>query len=282
MNWDDLRIVRAVYQTGGFAAAAKRLRVNETTVARRLARLERDLGVHLFEAVDGRRKPTARCREIIGPIETIADQAERITHADTETPGLAGRRRVAATDFVAAHILAPRVASFLADHPGLSLDLLASSENVNFSRWEADLAIRMAKPDRGDFSITKLADLDLYFFEPMSIRSYDDVLICAYPEDLDHMPESKFLQEAGLNTRKRVTTKNYLVLKELVLSKRCGAVLPRFMSHDLLRDPDLKAVRLPNTRPAWLLIQPHLRQDSITRLVVDWIKGCFSDAREIG
>ena len=276
MNWDDLRIVRAIYQTGGFAAAAGRLRINETTVSRRLARLERDLGARLFEAVDGVRKPTARCREIIGLVERIADQAERITHADLENKGATGRRRIAATDSVAADVLAPRVASFLADHPGLSLDLLASTENVNFSRWEADLAIRMAKPERGDFSIAKLADLDLYFIEPANRRSIDDVVVCAYPEDLDHMPESQYLQNTGLKARVRVTTKNYLVLKQLVQSKQCGAVLPRFMCADLLRDPALKAVRLPYTRPAWLLVQPHLRQDFATRTVIDWIKGCFA------
>jgi len=178
MNWDDLRVVRAIYQTGGFAAAAGRLRVNETTVARRLARLEQDLGARLFEAVDGVRKPTARCEEMIALVEAMADQAERIVHAPDER-GVTGRRRIAATDSVAAEVLAPRAASFLADHPGLSLDLMSSTDNVNFSRWEADLAVRMAKPERGDFSISKLADLDLYFLEPADARSVDDVLVSA-------------------------------------------------------------------------------------------------------
>ncbi len=282
MNWDDLRIVRAIYQTGGFAAAAARLRVNETTVARRLARLESDLGARLFEAADGARKPTARCEDIIALIETMSDQAERITHSNHGAHGLSGRRRVAATDSVAAELLAPRVAAFLVDHPGLSLDLLASTENVSFSRWEADLAIRMAKPERGDFSVSKLADIDLYFFEPAGARSVADMLVCAYPEDLDPMPESQYLQSAGLKARARIRTKNYLVLKQLVRSNRCGAVLPRFMCGDLLRDPAFKATRLPYTRPAWLLVQPHLRRDAVTRAVIEWIRSCFAAAERDG
>jgi DNA-binding transcriptional LysR family regulator len=202
MNWDDLRVVRAIYQTGGFAAAAARLRVNETTVARRLARLERDLGARLFEAVDGVRKPTTRCEEIVAFVETMADQAERITLAHHEETGITGRRRIAATDSVAAEVLAPRAGAFLAEHPGLSLDFLASTENVNFSRWEADLAIRMAKPERGDFSISKLADLDLYFFEPADMRTVNNnVVICAYPDDLAQMPEWQYIKNAGLKAR---------------------------------------------------------------------------------
>ena len=50
--------------------------------------------------------------------------------------------------------------------PGLTLQFLTSSENVKFSRWEADLAIRLRKPDKGDFAISKLADVRLYFIEP--------------------------------------------------------------------------------------------------------------------
>ena len=53
MNWDDLRVVRAVFETGSYAAAAMRLDIDETTVSRRLARLEGDLAVRLFEAQDG-------------------------------------------------------------------------------------------------------------------------------------------------------------------------------------------------------------------------------------
>src|SRR5947207_2945394 len=59
MNWDDLRIIAAVRDEGTYAGASTRLRIDETTVARRLARIQRTLGVTLFEAVDGVRKPTA-------------------------------------------------------------------------------------------------------------------------------------------------------------------------------------------------------------------------------
>ena len=53
MNWDDLRIIAAVRDEGTYAGASARLRVDETTVGRRLARIQRDLGVPLFDAIDG-------------------------------------------------------------------------------------------------------------------------------------------------------------------------------------------------------------------------------------
>ena len=61
MNWDDLRIIAAVRDEGSYAGASARLRIDETTVGRRLSRIERALGLRLFEAADGVRRPTRQC-----------------------------------------------------------------------------------------------------------------------------------------------------------------------------------------------------------------------------
>jgi len=58
MNWDDLKIISAVRNKGTYAKAGVDLRMDETTVARRLGRVQKTLGVTLFDAIDGVRKPT--------------------------------------------------------------------------------------------------------------------------------------------------------------------------------------------------------------------------------
>ncbi len=276
MNWDDLRVARAVYRGGSFAAAARALGVNETTVARRLSRLEHDLGGALFEAADGARRPTARYEAVVAIAELMAGQAERIARIGDAAVGLAERRRIAATDSIAAEVLAPKAPSFLADHPGIALDFMASTENVDFSRWEADLALRLRKPDKGDFVISKIADLDFYLFEPASAADNGGGLVCAYPEDLDPTPESRHMMRIGLQGRARCRTKNLLVLKKLLQSRRCAGVLPSFLGADLLADPAFKASKLPESRGVWLLVQSHLKTDAATRAVIDWIRDCFA------
>ena len=276
MNWDDLRVVRAVYQAGSFAAAAGSLHVNETTVARRLSRLEQDLGVTLFEARDGQRMPTAPCEEIVALTEQMTAHADRIAGIAGQDVGVVGRRRIAATDSIAVALLAPNAPSFLTEHPGLALDFLVSTENVNFSRWEADLALRHMKPDRGDFVISKVADLEFYLFEPKRLAADGRDLVCAYPEDLDATPESQFLDNLGLKRRAKLRTKNALVLKALVQAGHCSGVLPGFVCADLLADEAFTIRKLPQARGVWLLVQPHLKNDPATRTVIDWIRDCFA------
>ena len=276
MNWDDLRVVRAVFQTGSYAAAARMLAINETTVPRRLARLERDLGVRLFDAADGMRKPTAYCEEIVALSETMAGDADRIEQiADTELR-VRERRRIAATDSVATHVLAPRTASLLAENPDLALDFLVSTENVDFSRGEADIAIRLKRPEKGDFIISKIAEFELYFVEPANGSAENESLVCAYAEDLDRRPESRYLASLGLLERARSRTKNLNVLKELIRSGRYCGVLPDYMCTDLFDADSLQFKKLPQRRGAWLLVQRHHKDDATTRKVIDWIRDCFA------
>ncbi|MDO5705186.1 MAG: LysR family transcriptional regulator, partial [Paracoccus sp. (in: a-proteobacteria)] len=71
MNWDDLRIVSAVSRTHSYTKAARLLHIDETTVSRRLARLESTFGVTLFEAVNGQRLPTSACSAILGYLDSV-------------------------------------------------------------------------------------------------------------------------------------------------------------------------------------------------------------------
>ena len=58
MNWDDLRFLVVIGREGTLAAAARSLKVDQTTVARRLRALEESLGTPLFERSEGRWHPT--------------------------------------------------------------------------------------------------------------------------------------------------------------------------------------------------------------------------------
>jgi DNA-binding transcriptional LysR family regulator len=277
MNWDDLRIVAAIRDEGTFAGASARLRIDETTVGRRLRRIERALGVRLFEAADGLRRPTAPCERVLAHVEAMAGHVAGISRLRENLPGVTGRFRIASTNAVAEEILSPRAAALLAQHPSLALRFLTSSENVKFSRWQADLAVRLRKPEKGDFTISKLGELALYLFEPAA-GSEADPVICGYPDDLGSIPETQFLKARGLQEHSRFVSDNVRVIRTLVQSHRAIGVLPEYLCGELLADRRLRATPLPRGRDVWLLVQNHLKRDAAARVVIDWIRGCFQVA----
>ncbi|MDR3468381.1 MAG: LysR family transcriptional regulator [Xanthobacteraceae bacterium] len=275
MNWDDLRVIAAIRDEGTFAGASARLQIDETTVARRLERMQRALGVRLFEAVDGVRRPTAPCEEILAHVQEINAHVARIARIGEPRAELAGRFRIAATNIVAEDILAPRLEGFLARHPGMTLQLLTSSDNVKFSRWQADFAIRLRKPDKGDFTIARLATIRLYLIEPADGVAAS--LTCCYPPELDHTPEMEFLAARGLRPQARLVTDNLRVIATALRSHRATGVLPDYACRELMSDDRLRLTPLPRGREAWLLVQNHLRQDRAARAVIAFIRDCFRD-----
>jgi DNA-binding transcriptional LysR family regulator len=276
MNWDDLRIVAAIRDEGTFAGAGARLRIDETTVGRRLRRIERTLGVRLFEAADGLRKPTAQCERVLAHVHAMAGHVAEIARVGESLPGLSGRFRVATTNAMAEEMLSPRVAGLLTKHPGLSLQFLTSSENVKFSRWQADFAVRLKKPDKGDFTISKLGELRLYLIEPAA-DGESEAIVCAYPDDLGPIPETQFLKVRGLQQRSRLVAGNIRVLRAVIESRRATGVLPEFLCGELLADRRLRATLLPRHRDVWLLVQNHLKRDAAARVVIDFLRDCFQD-----
>jgi DNA-binding transcriptional LysR family regulator len=277
MNWDDLRIIQAVRHEGSYTGAAATLRIDETTISRRLTGIERTLGVTLFEPVDGVRKPTASCELVASHIQAIARHVAEIGNVGYETTGPVGRFRVASINCIAEEVLAPGLPSLLTANPGLVVELLTSRERVNFSRWEADLAVRLLKPERGDFAIEKLADTQLYFFEPADGPSADaQSLVCCRPERLDRSPEAEFLKSRGLQRAARCVTDNARVIHSLIRSRSAVGILPDYLCDDLLADPRLRATPLPHRRDTWLLIQSYLKGNSAARIVIDWIRERFT------
>lgn len=274
MNWDDLRIIAAVRDEGTYAGASARLRIDETTVGRRLARIQRDLGVPLFDAVDGLRRPTRHCEAVLEHVGAMAAHVAAIDRIKESQPGPVGRLRIASTNAVAEELLAPHTSAFLRDHPGLTLEFLTSSGNVKFSRWQADLAIRLRKPDKGDFTISKLGEVRLYFFEPTE-RGGEPVA-CFYPDELGAIPEQQFLRAKRL-TNVRCVTDNVRIIRTMIRSHQAVGVLPEHSCGDLLVDRGLRATLLPKRRDVWLLVQNHLKRDPAARLAIAWVRHCFRD-----
>lgn len=162
MDWDHFRVFLAVARSGQLSAAARRLGVNHTTVARRLDAMEAELGATLFE-----RRPTGcvltEAGERLIPlaerieIETRAAEAA-VSSGETE---ISGTVRVGAPDGLGNSFLARELGLFAEQHPGLTVELVPLPVKFSVSRREADLVIELSRPTTGRLVATRLVDYTL-------------------------------------------------------------------------------------------------------------------------
>jgi DNA-binding transcriptional LysR family regulator len=278
MNWDDLRFVVEIGRAGTLAAAARRLKVDQTTVARRLRALEDELGAALFERDDGRWQPTAVGIDVLqraGRIEEDVTALLRV--AEAGAGAVSGLVRVTAVGTLIGDYLAPRLAGLYARHPDLSIELIASNDNLNVARREADIAIRLARPTRGDFLIRKLADSGFAVYGSANRGGEAENNWVAYLDDLAHTPEMQALESLRGDGRIRLRSGNIRGLMRAVATGIGCGILPCFLADS---EPELRRLSGPQpllSREIWLLVHPDARQQARVAAVADWLAECFAN-----
>jgi len=142
LEWDDLRVVLAVFREGTLSGAARSLSVTHSTVFRRLGAIEERIGVRLFERFRDGYSPTPAG-------ETAAAAASRLEHEvvtlERELSGQdlrpSGTVRLTTTDTLGA-LLMRHLTAMRALHPEIQLEIVISNAMANLTRREADIALR--------------------------------------------------------------------------------------------------------------------------------------------
>ncbi|MDT1062522.1 LysR family transcriptional regulator [Paracoccus sp. CPCC 101403] len=279
MNWDDFRIVSAVCKTGSFTRAGRILQINETTVGRRINRLETEMGLTLFDAVDGMRRPTQACAAIMRNLREMEKSADEIRRALRGHDHLQRQFRLSTIAAIAEHWLAPHLPQLLTALPDLSLSIDTSDQNVDMSRWEADFALRLGRPKQGSFLMRRIGQINFVLVQPARTGA-DEPLLVTYPEAMIDMPEMVEMFDTIGNRQPRVETSDLNLIRELLASGRAIGVLPEAMAHRLSARADLLTTPITVAREVWLLSQPYLRDDPVARELSAWLPTLFAMREE--
>lgn len=151
MDWDNARVFLALHRAGTLRGAAEKLEIDQATVGRRLAAMEKSLGARLFLRTPAGYVPTPAgelAAAAAAHMEQGAEQLQRQMQGIDER--LCGVVRVAATDTSARHFLVPALQRLRESHPGIRVVLSTSTQITNLTRREADIAVRTLRPDSPD------------------------------------------------------------------------------------------------------------------------------------
>ena len=158
--WEDVRLFLAVAETGSVSGAARRLRLGQPTVSRRLAALERALGEALFRRSVSGTALTAAGERLLVPARRMAEWAGEVGRTAERAGGAPqGLVRVTAPPIVAYDFLAPFAAWLSRTHPGLRLEVLAAMHYLDLARGEADLALRPREPKQPELALVHTLEL---------------------------------------------------------------------------------------------------------------------------
>jgi DNA-binding transcriptional LysR family regulator len=144
IDWDDVRYFLAVARGGSVRAAAERLRVNHSTVLRRITQLEERLGARMFEKLPSGYRLTGAGEDILEFADQMEAASNRLeTRIFGRDQSVRGALRVTLVSPFATHLLMPDFAEFARMHPEVEIEILPSDELMSLTNREADVAIRV-------------------------------------------------------------------------------------------------------------------------------------------
>ncbi|MBX3576403.1 MAG: LysR family transcriptional regulator [Rhizobiaceae bacterium] len=165
MDWENQRAFLAVLQGGSLSAASRQLGVAQPTVRRRLEALERSLGTALFTRSPSGLAPTDAARELGPHVEAMAAAAAAFTRASSAGPAeIGGTVRITASEIVGAEVLPSMLADLRREHPGLKFEVHLSNYTQDLLRQEADIAIRMVRPQQAALVMKHVGSVALGLF----------------------------------------------------------------------------------------------------------------------
>lgn len=164
-NWDDVRFFLTVHRHGNLARAGTALKLDPTTIGRRISSLETRLGARLFDRTSHGYRLTAAGMRMLPRAESIEQEALAVERDVAGTDQrLVGQVRLSATEMLTTRFIAPYLARFRDRYPHISLDLLCTNRDINLSRREADIALRLTRPDHEDLVVRKLFTIELALY----------------------------------------------------------------------------------------------------------------------
>jgi DNA-binding transcriptional LysR family regulator len=281
-DWSLIRTFFSVMEYGSLLAAARRLGMSQPTLGRHINQLETQLNVVLFERTGHALVPTKAAQQLAIHAAAMNSSADALARSLIETDStLRGTVRITASQIVASMVLPTILQRLHQVAPDIAIEIVASNTISNLLRREADIAIRMVRPQQSTLIAKKIAAIGVcvcahesyiarrgYPRTPAELIHHD---LIGY--DTDETIIRGFQQFGTSITRDafHLRTDDHVVMWE---SLRTGMGIGFVAQHLVKRDAQMQ-VLLPKLKlpvlPVWLTVHREIRTTPRIRTVYDFL-----------
>jgi DNA-binding transcriptional LysR family regulator len=209
LDWDKLRIFHTAAESGSFTHAAEKLGMSQSAVSRQISALEDDLGLKLFirharglvltEVGEQLFRTAHRMHWELQQVETQMSESQ-----DVPT----GPLIVTTTVGIGSTWLSSRLDEFLKLYPLIQLEIRLNDAELDLAMREADVAIRLHRPNQSEMIQRKLFTVHNHFYAsssyieefgmPTSAEQLDDHRIISFGEPVpSYLGDINYLERMG-------------------------------------------------------------------------------------
>lgn len=292
LRWDDLQLFLAVAEEGSLSAAARRLRLGQPTMSRRMHELELQVGEALFNRLSQGSPLTLAGQRLLPATQRMAEWAVEATAASLSPRSLRraeGTVRIAAPPGIATEMLLPLTARLRVSHAALQIQILAGVEVLNLTRGEADLALRTHRPADPDLEILDQVESSMHAYAAPSYAArlpprprLKQIDWIAWAPAYEHLQLNRDLQARIPGFKPAFTADDFLILIAACRAGVGALVLARGMMRRALPQELVELPVAPSLDlRAELFLVAHKRHRQLGKLqpVIAAIREEFEDVR---
>jgi DNA-binding transcriptional LysR family regulator len=282
-NWDDVIFFLEVARTRSLIRASQKLKVNHTTVSRRVRELERSLNTTLFKRSKAGFTLTEAGLRLLQFAEGMENNANAIVESavGSGAADAAGAVRIASMEGIGSMYLTPCMAAFNKAYPSIQVELITDTRLLDMTRREADVFISFFKPTGRRLSVKKIGEFRIFLYasssylqrnqEPVDLKDLDAHAFVDFIDEHIHIKENRWLSDI-LRPTHVVFRSTSLVSQYMAASGGLGiAMLPSFVA---AHNKDLRPI-LPNyfsVRDIWLSVHEDLLHIGRIKAVMNFLE----------
>lgn len=274
LDWNDLKFFLAVAEHKSIKKAAESLRVNHTTVMRRIDALEYRLECTLFVRSKGSVELTDVAEKMLDSVRAVSNQVVALERQLIgQSDRVSGDVLLTLPPFLATHLLFLHLPQFYKNYPGVNLQIAATNEFVDLSKRQADIAIRLSNNPEAHLNThlfgKKIADVQMARYT--AVDSKRAAPLIAWDNSVDF---EKWMEKCdAADSAVRCVISEPLVQIHAVISGIGDAILPCFVG-----DRE-KALRKAGNSfagfEAWVVTHKDMRNAEHIKAVKEFIYGVF-------
>jgi DNA-binding transcriptional LysR family regulator len=280
LDWNDLKFFIGAVRAGNYTHAAARLKVNRTTIGRRINALETQLGLSLFEQTPAGYRPTQAGRAVLECAEQIEREIERLNERlATPHERLGGTVRIAVSGEIGTEFMGELLA-FRKSDPDIKLELLTARDALtNVLQRKADLGVCLVPYRPENLRGVRIGELPQALY---AAKRYIDTLPpghafadhdwIGWGKEVTNSASARWLK-ANLPDAAKISAEvnSWDAFKEAVL---CGLGIGHMWCFVADREPSL--VRIRDVEPElsmelWLLVRDDVPPDSRTKRLMEFL-----------
>ncbi len=279
-DWNLVQSFLTVLETGSLSSAARKLGNSQPTLGRHITALEEQLGATLFTRTGRELIPTQTALDLASQAGAMRDAAAKISLSATgRSEKLEGTVRVTASEVMATYGLPRIISQLLQDEEGLEIELVASNSTENLLRREADIAIRMHRPQQADLIARKIGGVPVGLFasdsylaqhgQPAELTDLSQHIFLGYDtSDLMIQGIRAFGMEMSRHDFRFRTDNQVTYLEAIASGTGIGATAEFAMEGRKGVSQILKDFQIPPL-PTWIVAHQELKTSALVRRVFD-------------